>query len=152
MCIQLFMSFYCNRTQREVSPWALLILLWLQVQRRNIKWRVSWSIAGGGKWQNALCTGVVMIKQRIVGSQSKISSMLNRFYNSTSMLTGFFEIVHYMGLDLPLDFVSSSLWYQIGYYCRVLQNLCNSLYRFYYYLLWCFILTKRAPLVFLSWC
>ena len=40
------------------------------------------------------CTGMVMMKQRIVGSQSKISSMLNRFYNSTSVLTGFSEIVH----------------------------------------------------------
>ena len=38
--------------------------------------------------------GVVIIKQRIVGSQSKISSMLNRFYNSTSVFTGFSEIVY----------------------------------------------------------
>ena len=33
-------------------------------------------------------------EERIVGSQRKISFMLNRFYNSISVLTGFSEIVH----------------------------------------------------------
>ena len=54
---------------------------------------------------------MVMVKQRIAGSQSKISSMLNRFYNSISGLTGFYEIVHKMGLDLLLTL--SALYYNI---------------------------------------
>ena len=54
---------------------------------------------------------MVMMKQRIAGFHSKISSMLNRFYNSTSILTGFSEIVHKIGLGLPLDL--SDLHYSI---------------------------------------
>ena len=50
-------------------------------------WRVSNGILG--------TLVMVMIKQRIVGSQSKILSMLHRFYDSTSMLTGFSEIIHH---------------------------------------------------------
>ena len=48
---------------------------------------------------------MVMMKQRIVGSQSEILSMLNRLCSSTRVLTGFSEIVHY----IALDFVTSLL-------------------------------------------
>ena len=148
VCIQLSMSLYCNRTQQEVPTWPLLILWWLQVKRRNIKWRVSWGITGRGEQWNTLYTGVVLMKQKIVGFQSKILSMLTRFYNSTSMLTSFSEIVYKKRLDLPLDFVSFLLLYLIGHYCRVIQNLCNGLYGLYHCLIWYLMLTRWAPFSF----
>ena len=47
----------------------------------------------GERW-NTWCSGIVMIKQRIVGSQNKISFILNRLYTSISLLTGFSENIH----------------------------------------------------------
>ena len=49
---------------------------------------------------------MVVTKQGIVGSQKKISFIVNRFNNCINMLTGFFEILYKMELDLPLNFAS----------------------------------------------
>ena len=130
VCIQLFVSLYCATIlSRRCHLGPCLILLWLQVQRRNMKWRVSWGITSSGEQWNTWCTGVVMIKQRIVGSQSKISSMYSIDFTIVQACSQA-SLRLYIRWDLTclLDFVSSLLWYQIGHYCTELYRTYAPVY------------------------
>ena len=115
-----------------------------------MKRRVSYSITGRGKRQNTWCTGMVMMKQRIIGSQRKISSMPYRFQNSISVITSFSAIVYQIGLATGLCQLLAMISDQV-----LLQGYTELLQYFMWALLLLalmFYTHKAGPSWFLSLC